>query len=252
MEYRKFYELIGKYYPEEKINYSKPNSRIREKLIKEYLKREKGLIIDIGCGEGRYLKENIIGADISIEKLKKAKKKRNLSLLINLDIEGELCFRDNSFDFVLFSEVLEHLRFPEKALKNIFNILKPSGKLLLTVPHRLRRAIEYEDIKPLREYGIKEGTYGNKYIHRNFSKEEIASLLKKTGFEIVELYSIENELRGWGKFVLPFIKFPRFYKIIEPIYLNFVYNFLFETGLIKLQKKIFKEGMRLFTLSIKP
>lgn len=248
MNYREFYDLVGKYYPEDKIVYSRPNHRIREKIIKKYLKKEKGLIIDIGCSSGRYLINNIIGADISIEKLKKAKSE----FLVSLDIENDLCFREKFFDFVLFSEVLEHLRNPEKGLVNIFKILKPKGKLLLTTPHKLGKTIEYEGIETLREYGITEGTHGNKYIHKNFSKEELKTLLNNAGFKIIELYSIENELRGWGKPLLPFRRFTRFYKILEIPYLNFIYEFLTQTGFIKLQKKIFKEGMRLLVLAEKP
>jgi SAM-dependent methyltransferase len=248
MNYKEFYDLVGKYYPEDEIIYLRPNHRVREKIIKNYLGRADGLIIDIGCGSGRYLHKNIIGADISIEKLKKARGK----LLVNLDIENNLCFKENTFDFVLFSEVLEHLRNPEKALKNIFDILKPGGKLLLTTPHKLRKAIEYEGIEPLEEYGITEGTHGKKYKHRNFSKSELKTLLENSGFRILELYSIENELRGWVKLIFPFHKSKGFYEITEPLYLNLVYDFLVETGFMKLQKKIFKEGMRLLAFAEKP
>ncbi len=248
MKYKEFYDLVGKCYPEDRIVYSRPNHRVREKILREYLQKEKGLIIDIGCSSGRYLDNNIIGADISIEKLRKAKSK----LLVNLDIENDLCFREKSFDFVLFSEVLEHLRNPKRGLINIFKMLKPKGKLLLSTPHNLGKAIEYEEIGVLRKYGITEGTNGDKYIHKNFSKDELRSLLIDTGFKIIELYSLENELRGWGKLILPLRKFPRFYKKIEMPYLNFIYEFLIQTGFIKLQKKIFKEGMRLLALAEKP
>lgn len=248
MNYKEFYDLVGKCYPEDEIVYQRPNHRIREKIIKEYLKKAKGRVIDIGCGSGRYLSSGIIGADISIEKLKKAKSK----LLVNLDAEEELCFPSNTFGFILFSETLEHLRNPTKALENIFNILKPHGKILLSTPHKLSKSIEYEAIEPLVEYGINEGTHGNKYIHRNFTKEEIKTLLDNAGFKTLELYSLENELRGWGKLILPLRRFSRFYKIVEIPYLNFIYEFLNQTGLVKLQKKFFREGMRLLALAEKP
>jgi SAM-dependent methyltransferase len=121
MDYREFYDLVGKYYPEDQIVYQRPNHRIREKIIRKYLGEAKGLVIDIGCSSGKYLSNGMIGADISIEKLKKAKSK----LLVNLDIEEDPCFPENSFDFILFSEILEHLRNPGKALENVYNILKP-------------------------------------------------------------------------------------------------------------------------------
>ena len=248
MDYREFYDLVGKYYPEDRIVYRRPNHRIREKIIKKYLREAKGLVIDIGCSSGKYLNNRMIGADISIEKLKKAKSK----LLVNLDVEENPCFSENSFDFVLFSEILEHLRNPGKAVRNVYDILKPSGKILLTTPHKLSKSIEYEEIEPLIEYGITEGTHGSKYIHRNFSKEELKELLENNGFKILELYSIENELRGWIKLILPFHRFRRFYKKTEMPYLNFIYQFLTETGLIRLQKVIFKEGMRLLAFAEKP
>jgi SAM-dependent methyltransferase len=248
MDYREFYDLVGKYYPEDQIVYRRPNHRVRERIIKKYLQEAKGLVIDIGCSSGKYLSGKTIGADISIEKLKKAKSR----LLVNLDVEEDPCFPEDSFDFVLFSEILEHLRNPGKALENLFQILKPQGKILLTTPHKLSKSIEYEEIESLREYGIHEGTHGNKYIHRNFSKKQLKELLESTGFRILELYSIENELRGWGKLILPLKKFRKFYEKIEKPYLNFIYQFLNETDLIKLQKKIFKEGMRLLVLAEKP
>jgi 2-polyprenyl-3-methyl-5-hydroxy-6-metoxy-1,4-benzoquinol methylase len=248
MNYREFYDLVGKFYPEDEIVYQRPNHRIREKIIKKYLKEQKGHIIDIGCSSGRYLSHGVMGADISIEKLRKSKSR----LLVNLDVEEDLCFSENTFDFVLFSEILEHLRNPAQALKNIFYVLKPRGKILITTPHKLSKSILYEKIGPLIEYGIAEGTHGNKYIHRNFSKEELKKLLDNAGFETIELYSIENELRGWGKLILPFQRMPRFYKIIEIPYLNFICDFLDQSGLIRLQKKIFKEGMRLLAFARKP
>lgn len=41
---------------------------------------------------------------------------------------------DNSFDAILCSEVLEHIPYPEKAIKEFSRILNPGGVLLLTAP----------------------------------------------------------------------------------------------------------------------
>ena len=83
MNYREFYDLVGKCYPEDEILYLRPNHRIRDKIIRKYLKKAEGFVIDIGCSSGRYLRRGMIGADISIEKLKKARSR----LLVNLDVE---------------------------------------------------------------------------------------------------------------------------------------------------------------------
>ena len=43
-------------------------------------------------------------------------------------------FSDSHFDCVLCSQVLEHVFHPDELLIEIFRVLKPGGKILLTVP----------------------------------------------------------------------------------------------------------------------
>ncbi len=43
-------------------------------------------------------------------------------------------FADNAFDTVIFCEILEHLERPEAAFLEISRILKPGGKLIMTMP----------------------------------------------------------------------------------------------------------------------
>jgi len=43
---------------------------------------------------------------------------------------------DSTYDFILCTEVFEHLPRPDKALHEFSRILKPNGKLLLTAPFR--------------------------------------------------------------------------------------------------------------------
>lgn len=46
----------------------------------------------------------------------------------------KLSFPDNSFDFALNFDVLEHLSHPETGLAELYRVLKPGGTLLLSVP----------------------------------------------------------------------------------------------------------------------
>lgn len=50
------------------------------------------------------------------------------------DIHQPVGIPEAAFDSVICTQVLEHLAFPENALKNIFRFLKPGGILLLTAP----------------------------------------------------------------------------------------------------------------------
>jgi SAM-dependent methyltransferase len=51
------------------------------------------------------------------------------------DIQDLHALSSNSFDTVLCSQVLEHVPRPWDALSEIARVLRPDGRLLLTVPH---------------------------------------------------------------------------------------------------------------------
>ena len=50
---------------------------------------------------------------------------------------GDICnydFKENFFDTVVICEVLEHLHSPHLGVENIYQALKPGGRLILTTP----------------------------------------------------------------------------------------------------------------------
>ncbi len=51
---------------------------------------------------------------------------------------GRVPFADECFDVVICAEVLEHVWEPESVLKNIFRVLKPSGRVFITTPFMYR------------------------------------------------------------------------------------------------------------------
>ncbi len=59
--------------------------------------------------------------------------------LPNQDIQ-ELSLPDDSYDLILCNHVLEHVPDDKKALKELYRILKPGGRLLLTIPGNYRRS----------------------------------------------------------------------------------------------------------------
>lgn len=43
-------------------------------------------------------------------------------------------FADNAYDFVLCTQVLEHVRYPEKSVQEMARVLQPGGQLFLSAP----------------------------------------------------------------------------------------------------------------------
>jgi len=96
-----------------------------------------GKIFDIGCGYGDLLLElkrqnkniDLYGIDISKNAVDYCKK-----LGINADIGNvdSMPYPDKTFDLVVMSLVIEHVIDQEKALNEVYRILKDNGRLLLT------------------------------------------------------------------------------------------------------------------------
>jgi SAM-dependent methyltransferase len=120
------------------------------------------------------------------------------------------------YDFVLSSEVLEHVAPPvDRAFQNISRMLRPNGVLVFTVPYSLQ-ATTAEHFPELHEYNVarlgdrlvlvnrtREGniqTYENLVFHggegstlemRVFSEDHLRAMLRSAGFCSIRMYSEE-------------------------------------------------------------
>ena len=100
-------------------------------------------LLDIGCGwEAKFLKsiENYISYGVGID-FKPPELKTNKLETIKVTLENKLPFEDLSFDIVTMLAVLEHLTYADDILKEINRVLKPEGRLILTVPSKIAKPI---------------------------------------------------------------------------------------------------------------
>ena len=97
----------------------------------------KGFTLDIGCGENPYIfhehLNNYIGMDIDISILKMVSQNLpNVSLICASGSHAP--FKDHSFDLVICTEVLEHLKNPEEVISEMSRVLTKGGKAIVSIP----------------------------------------------------------------------------------------------------------------------
>jgi SAM-dependent methyltransferase len=92
----------------------------------------RGMLLDIGCGtkpyENYFIVESYRGLDID------SPVTRERGIADDLYDGKQFPYDNRSFDSALCIQVLEHIFNPDEFLQEINRILKPGGKLLLTVP----------------------------------------------------------------------------------------------------------------------
>lgn len=87
-----------------------------------------GRVLDIGCGDGRFLPPGGVGLDIDMDRLTAARERS--SLLVRADARA-LPFADGTFDTVYAHRMLNDTGNVDAVLTQIRRILRPSGRLLV-------------------------------------------------------------------------------------------------------------------------
>ena len=146
--------------------------------------------------------------DLSVEMLNKAKKKlgsyKNVEFIKN-SVTNMVEFRDESFDVILMiNAILDYCGDYNKAMQEVYRILKKGGLLIATVNNRFLYCRSHE---------LKEGNFdlfrenmktGNRYIvwsgqekghiSHEFTLDELKNALKKNDFNIKKILGIFNLL----------------------------------------------------------
>jgi methionine biosynthesis protein MetW len=148
-------------------------------------------ILDIGCGTGvlgAYFREHqqctVQGIEISEDAYQIAI--TNLDNAYKANIETfDLPFDTNFFDVIVMGDVLEHLINPVPALQKLLTVLKPGGRIYITVPNirywRVVRDLVFSDQWEYASWGTLD------YTHlRFFTKSSIVKLMKQSGMKVTK------------------------------------------------------------------
>lgn len=155
----------------EYYNYLKKRSHFsflfRKFFYKPVLKEFHGKVLDIGCGLGEFLElyKNSSGIDVNPYSVNYCKEK---GLDAKVGSVYKIPFKNKSFDGIFCLCLLEHLKKPQTAVKEMYRILKPNGKLILIVPT---------------ECGFRRDKTHIKF----WDKDNIKGLLEKFNFKIEDM-----------------------------------------------------------------
>ncbi len=158
--------------------------RLIVSLLERHYRRDGGQrLLDIGCGTGAMLDMlapfgAVVGADFAPEALAFCRE-RGHSRLARADVR-RLPFADASFDAVTAMDVIEHIDDDKAASSEILRVLRPGGRLFVTVPAYRYLWSEHDEAL---------------HHHRRYTAPHLKDLFQRAGFAVPQLsYTISSLL----------------------------------------------------------
>jgi len=168
---------------------------IPSELSKEFLKKQKGKILDLGSGSGRHLTKITKGKmyllDFSEEMIKFAKQKakeKDISAEFAVSEMKKIPYEDNFFDGAISISSIHCTPKKEhkKIVKELYRVLKPHAQALIGVWNIVSK--RFKNSKKEKMIGWTDK--GNRYYYL-FSEDEVHNLFKDAGFKIISTHNSE-------------------------------------------------------------
>jgi 2-polyprenyl-3-methyl-5-hydroxy-6-metoxy-1,4-benzoquinol methylase len=138
-------------------------------------------ICDVGCGAGQWLKllrsaypdANLYGFEIDTKTAESASNSCRAEVHSGNFLNNN--WESNSFDFITFWEVLEHISNPKEVLKEAKRLLKPNGYVIASLPN----------IESIYSKGFKQFWWALAFDAHlyHYSKKTLTNLVQACGLE---------------------------------------------------------------------
>lgn len=174
--------------------------------------RENAVVLDLGCGEGRFTKllaekvKKVIAIDIDSSVLETAKKRATGMKNVEFFQENALRtnFQDSYFDCVFAPDLIANLADKKvAAIKEMCRIVKPKGKIYLTaysenaLPDRLQSYknadVTYKIVDEEKGFLLLDlSKTAPNHPSEQFSKEDLLELCRQAGQTKVEIKALNK------------------------------------------------------------
>ncbi|MBO0934414.1 class I SAM-dependent methyltransferase [Fibrella aquatilis] len=171
----------------------------------EAAKRVGGNVLEIGCGWGRGLHllteaaDHYTGIDKNADLISALGKAYPTAKFIQANIPPLSTLPDNTFDYIVTFQVIEHIEDDDLFVKECYRVLKPGGKLLLTTvnktfslsrnPWHVREYVADELKNLMGKYFPTvetQGVHGNEKVMTYYAQNK-ASVAKFTRWDFLDL-----------------------------------------------------------------
>ncbi len=191
----------------------------------KYVSAEKPVFLDVGCGDGRYLRmlnqsgvpaDQLYGVEMDEKIIAKLSADGFKGFAGRIE-DAEEALPKNSFDLIVSLQVLEHVEAPGEMLKAMRELLRPGGVLIIETPNT----------QSLDTRLFRKKYWGGYHFPRHwnlFNKRSLTLLATGSGLEIMEfnylpahsfwIYSLHHIVLdrfgspGLAKFFDPFRNIP--------------------------------------------
>ena len=146
-------------------------------------------VLDVGCARG-YLAGllvqkgcSVVGVEIDPAAAAVARNICEVVYEVSAENVGTIPQPPHSFDVALCGDILEHLVHPENALRGMRELLKPDGRVVLSIPNIVFASARMKLLLGKFDY-TEDGHFDRTHL-RFFSRNSARQLVEAAGFAVV-------------------------------------------------------------------